>query len=351
MNNVIAALKLHKEQYPKMKPCDAVKLIYQNEFGCGHMIKDEESSLNYLIREYDSIEFSEKESMFEDIGNGYSRLNLRGFDKSKLPLLLVNKMFVETSKRTGTIDSFEEKLSILKELTQLGYFNFEIDELSKYLEEYKMDGYKAVSHSEEYRKEYHPAYRVIDSKYIRILPLIIKINELLQGKSRIILGIDGNAASGKTTIARLLSGIFDSNVIHMDDFFLPSHLRSKERFEEVAGNIHYERFLSEVVAGLRSKEKFQYQIFSCKAMDYVRREEVTPKPLTIIEGAYSMHPKYASIYDYKVFSYATFETQKERILARDGMEYLDNFINKWIPLENKYFSTCSIKELCDMIVV
>ena len=86
-------------------------------------------------------------------------------------------------------------------------------------------------------------------------------------------------------------------------------------------------------------------------MDYIETVKVYPKPLTIIEGAYSMHPKFASIYDYKVFSYASFETQKERILSRDGIEQLDNFIEKWIPFENRYFTTFSIKEVCDMIVV
>lgn len=350
MSDIVSTLKLHINRYPNMKPCDAVKLIYQNEFACGHMIEDEESSFNFLTQEYERIEYSQNEIMFEDIGNGYARLNLRGIDKNLLPLSLVNKIFVASSKVTGCKTQFEEKLMTLMELAKQGEFSFGIDELSQYLEEYKKDGYKAVSHSEEYRNEYDPHYRVINSNYIRLLPLIIKINELLEEKTRIRIGIDGNAASGKTTMAKLLSAVFDCNVIHMDDFFLPASLRSKERYEEIGGNIHYERFLSEVVAGLESNACFTYRTFSCKSMDYADIITVKEKPLTLIEGAYSMHPKFSYIYDYKVFSYASLDTQKERILHRNGEEQLNNFIEKWIPFENRYFKTCSIKELCDMII-
>ena len=34
-----AILKIHVKRYPLMQPTDAVKLIYQNEFGGGHLIR------------------------------------------------------------------------------------------------------------------------------------------------------------------------------------------------------------------------------------------------------------------------------------------------------------------------
>ena len=46
-------LLAHAKRYPQMRPTDAVKLIYQNEFGGGHLIRDEEAVLNYLRQEYD----------------------------------------------------------------------------------------------------------------------------------------------------------------------------------------------------------------------------------------------------------------------------------------------------------
>ena len=47
-----AILKSHAKRYPLMQPRDAVKLIYQNEFGGGYLIQDEHACLNYLRQEY-----------------------------------------------------------------------------------------------------------------------------------------------------------------------------------------------------------------------------------------------------------------------------------------------------------
>ena len=52
MKELETILKDHARRYGQMEPTDAVKLIYQNEFGGGHLIRDEESCRNYLYREY-----------------------------------------------------------------------------------------------------------------------------------------------------------------------------------------------------------------------------------------------------------------------------------------------------------
>ena len=64
--------------------------------------------------------------------------------------------------------------------------------------------------------------------------------------SPFIIAIDGRAASGKSTLAQQLGELLDADVIHMDDFFLPPSLRTKERLSEPGGNVHYERFAEEV---------------------------------------------------------------------------------------------------------
>ena len=59
---IIDILKIHTAVYPEMQPQDAVKLIYQNEFGGGHLIKEKETALKRIYSEYESIEkdFSEE---------------------------------------------------------------------------------------------------------------------------------------------------------------------------------------------------------------------------------------------------------------------------------------------------
>ena len=80
-------LQTHAAKYPKMQPTDAVKLIYQNEFGGGHMISDEKACLAYLIREYASVEKNPQIPLYEEIGNGILRVNLAAVAEKDLEQL------------------------------------------------------------------------------------------------------------------------------------------------------------------------------------------------------------------------------------------------------------------------
>ena len=77
---------------------------------------------------------------------------------------------------------------------------------------------------------------------------------------------------------------------------------------------------------------------------------VTPKKLTIIEGAYSMHMAFGEYYDLSVFLDVDPECQRKRILVRNSPELANRFFNEWIPLENRYFSGTDIKERADQIL-
>ena len=160
MEELEQILREHTKRYPLMQPCDAVKLIYQNEFGGGHLIRDEEACLNYLRREYADLEKDPTAPMYEDIGNGIVRVNLGAVREEALEQL-GQDFIASAAKHKGTLDSFLNKLEVLISLTADGVFTFDADALNAYLSEYKAAGYPAVSHSPEYRQAYNPAYRVI----------------------------------------------------------------------------------------------------------------------------------------------------------------------------------------------
>ena len=48
-------LLAHLKQYPQMQLQDVVKLLYQSEFGGGHMITSPEKSLDRLKEEYKKL--------------------------------------------------------------------------------------------------------------------------------------------------------------------------------------------------------------------------------------------------------------------------------------------------------
>ena len=160
MEELEQILREHAKRYPLMQPCDAVKLIYQNEFGGGHLIRDEQACLNYLRREYADLEKDLTVPLYEDIGNGIVRVNLAAVREEALEQL-GQDFIASAAKHKGTLDSFLNKLEVLISLTADGVFTFDADALNAYLSEYKAAGYPAVSHSPEYRQAYNPAYRVI----------------------------------------------------------------------------------------------------------------------------------------------------------------------------------------------
>ena len=160
MEELKAILITHAKRYPLMQPRDAVKLIYQNEFGGGHLIRDEQACLNYLRREYADLEKDPTAPLYENIGNGIVRVNLAAVKEEDLEQL--GQDFIASAvKHKGTLDSFLNKLEVLQTLTTEGVFAFDLDALNAYLSEYKAAGYLTVSHSEQYRQAYKPSYRVI----------------------------------------------------------------------------------------------------------------------------------------------------------------------------------------------
>ena len=160
-------LLAHARRYPLMEPRDAVKLIYQNEFGGGHLIPDEAACLDFLRREYESVSQLPDLPLLEEIGSEIVRVNLAALDHHGYSLASVGTAFLlSAAVHHGNPDSFLRKLSTLKELTSEGKMPFSPKDLETYLESYAAAGYPAVSHSETYRNAYRPAYRVIRKEFL-----------------------------------------------------------------------------------------------------------------------------------------------------------------------------------------
>ncbi|MBE6665551.1 MAG: phosphoribulokinase [Ruminococcaceae bacterium] len=178
--------------------------------------------------------------------------------------------------------------------------------------------------------------------------LFNEIENLMKTKSSVSIAIDGGAASGKTTLAEILSKKYNAPIIHMDDFFLRPEQRTPERFAEPGGNFDRERFLREVVPYIKNSQTFSYQIFDCSKMALGDYREIPKSPLLIIEGSYSHHPDFSDIFDLCVFLSVSEKERKKRILTRNGKKS-EMFFSRWIPLENKYFEAFSIREKADFI--
>lgn len=182
-----------------------------------------------------------------------------------------------------------------------------------------------------------------------VIQICDKIRELLETKESVLIAIDGRCGSGKTTLASQLKEALKCNVIPMDDFFLRMEQRTKERYLEPGGNVDRERFLEEVLIPLKKKDDIDYRPFDCMTFQLKDPIHVPFQNVTIVEGSYSCHPELFDYYDFHIFLTIDRENQLQRILKRNGEEKLQVFIDKWIPLEERYFSKYKIEELCERV--
>ncbi len=165
--------------------------------------------------------------------------------------------------------------------------------------------------------------------------------------SRGIIAIDGPCASGKSTLAARLGEALGANVFHMDDFFLRPAQRTPERLSEPGGNVDRERFFLEVLAPLAKGVGFAYQPYDCGEQALAAPVAVVPTALSVVEGAYSLHPALRDAYALGIFLSVDPVEQRARILRRNGPELAKRFDAEWIPMENAYFAAFRVREFCD----
>lgn len=165
MQNILAE---HFARYPKMEPRDAVKLLYQAEFGPEHMIRDGQKSLSLIREEMASLAGREGERMYEPIGGGLCRWNLAACREKGIPPEDVNRLFVETARSVkGDKRRFREALRLLEEMAENDETPFEAIHLDIFLIWYRDKNCPAVHHSDTYKNAYHPAYRVVSQKKLK----------------------------------------------------------------------------------------------------------------------------------------------------------------------------------------
>lgn len=343
-------MRTHLTKYPKMQMVDIVKLLYQSEFAGGHMITDMADSLSRLICECRHLPPRNSDAAFEDIGGGLYRLYLGAMPALGLDPQTVNSLFAATANTVkGSPERLGEKLNEFLACCQNGTFPFNAGEAEACIRDYRAQGCPPVSHSEAYRAAYAPAYRVVKAAYCRYLEVFRRIDALLDQKASVTVAIDGNSGAGKSSLAALMAEVYNCNVFHMDDFFLPPLRKTAGRLDQPGGNVDYERFRGEVITGLKSGESFEYRRYDCQTGELSAPVHVTPKRLNIVEGVYSLHPALDMSYDLSIFLKTEGVQQCRRILERNGKAMLSRFENEWIPLENHYFDALRIEQKCDIV--
>ena len=154
------------ERYPHLTLQDIFKFEYQSILGPGHLIKDEESALEYLKQEVETIVYRDdllNEPLTEELGNGTIRINLRPYLHKKYPIEDLAKIFYASQEyykvpKENLIKELEENKENIKRL----YSNYQESAYEEYIKLLKDNDFRPFSHSLIYRSNYYPAYRVVN---------------------------------------------------------------------------------------------------------------------------------------------------------------------------------------------
>lgn len=156
-----------------------------------------------------------------------------------------------------------------------------------------------------------------------------------------VVGIDGCGGAGKSWLATevrvaLASRGREISDVHMDDFYLPSALRSgTAAFDVVGSAFDWPRLRDEVLAPLRAGRVARYQRYDWPR-DALAEWHDVPRGIVIVEGVYSTRVELAQFYDLTVWVECPRAVRLARGIQRDGEASRHKWENEWMPAEDRY---------------
>ena len=152
----------HAKSHPRLMPQDLAKLCYQAALGAEHLLADLSAARRYFDAELDLVSPREGK-IIEPLSDEICRVDLGVWKARGLTSDALFEAFVESAKpREGGRELLAELLGQIEDLIAEVEVGFSALEWRDFLEKYIELGMPAVHHSEQYREEYKPSYRVLE---------------------------------------------------------------------------------------------------------------------------------------------------------------------------------------------
>ena len=333
MSGFSAVLAAHAARYPRMEARDWAKLAYQSQFGPAHLLDRDPAALRAdLEAEWAAVDAPPPVPGPEDIGNGLCRSHLEpGADQALAAPLLARLVLRTAREHRGTMAGLEVELAALE--------GRDIPGLADFLARWRREGCAPVRHSEAFRAAYRPHYRLLRTPYGGFFPALLALAGLAEAGRPAVAAVDGRSGSGKTSFARLAAQLFPCTVVHMDDYYLPPDRRAPDWEQIPGGNMDLERFDAEVLTPARRGEAIPCRPYRCRIGTLEPLRLLPARPLVLVEGSYSLHPRLRARYDLRIFLTCSREEQTARLTAREG-EKFPALRDRWGPLEERYRLAC-----------
>ena len=328
---MLSAFRAHKRCCPALRGQDAVKFVFQGMLGVGHLLSSRERTAGYIASEMNGLQPDSREPLFESLSPDWCRLNLRRALADHLPPDVIAGMMAASRP------AFSFTRNDVAETCRRWIASGEISDPDGPGVDSILNENFLPSHSPEYRAGYHPAYRVVSADWIRC---IVAVREICRKQSagRLLVTVDGPCASGKTTLASRLAEVFQASVAHTDDYVVPHARKTPERLSVPGGNCDVERLVREIVIPWKQGKPVLYRRYDCAADSLLPPQALPCGGILVLEGSYCNLPPVREHADVRVFLDVPWKTRKERLEKRESPDSLNNFRDRWIPLENAYFS-------------
>jgi len=192
------------------------------------------------------------------------------------------------------------------------------------------------------------------------------IEDLINSRKIVIIGIDGLGGAGKSTISEELKEELDSRgigtvLLHIDDFITPRSVRYNSAYPD--WQCYYDLqwrfdYFKEVVSRLRSctEQSTDIELYD-KDNDSYYTETVSAggKSAVIVEGIFLQRKEYRGLFDYTVYIDIPEEIRLNRVLKRDTyigneQEITDKYNNRYFPAERKYFEEYQPQRTADRVI-
>ncbi len=159
-----AILLEHYRKYPELQVADILKFIFQSACGCEHFVSDRKRVLEYIRYEY--ADMIPREPLIEPLDGNYSRVHLACIGKYFTSEELAD-MFVRSARpEPEGVEKIKQKLAVARELIGSGEIGLSIEDFDRDAAIWCAGGYCAIHHSDKFRREYLPAYRVIHNDFL-----------------------------------------------------------------------------------------------------------------------------------------------------------------------------------------
>lgn len=302
-------------KYPLMEKLDIYKLIFQVNFLVGHLV-DYGNVSKYLDEELLNCNNDlSKDLLYEYISDDVVRVNIIPFLKLYSKEYLID-LFYQTSK-LPIKDNFNEDVK-----------KFALEDIyNKYLD-------RAPSHSDKYRNNYYPHYRVVASSLLKPEVKAAKLQsfiESIRNDQLQIIALEGRCGSGKSTISKMLENV---TVIELDD-----------HFDSLNDPINLE-YLEELLSNLKVGDTINEKCYDCHRGNFYYKEKVINN-VVVLEGVYGYLPRLRKYINYLGYVVIDSKLQLERIKNRSNFK---DFIEKWIPREEEYFSKFDFIVNADVLI-